>query len=264
MPAAELSRLQAQINAITTQFETPAVFVKSLTSLLELYGNRDHQIGDAVKIHVLMPSYQPPNLVMRQLETLLSALTSQKPDLALEIMDSLWQKSYYETRLLAIAMLGNLPIDKLQATRERFLKWLRPGLESGLIDALISKGSLQLRQYQIDEWLLWTKKWVNHRNPEFVKIGLRSLSVICADPNFSNFPKIFSILESLILKPIFPIQKELTYLFRIIIEHVPMETISFFRSILTHKQSNEIKSFFRRCLPFFEKDFQMIIKSELQ
>lgn len=263
MPAAELSRLQAQINAITTQFETPAVFVKSLTALLELYSNRDLLTGDSIKIQVLMPSYRPPTLVMRQLETELSTLTSQRPDLALQILDLLWQKTYYETRLLAIFMLGNLPIDMLQPMRERFLKWVQPGLESGLMKSLINKGSLQLRRYKMDEWLLWAQKWVDNRNPEIVKIGLRALSVVCVDPNYINFPTIFSIIESVILKPIFPVQKELTSLFKIIIERVPMETISFFRSILAQTQSNEIKSFFRRCLPFFEKDLQQSIKSEL-
>jgi len=263
MPAAELSRLQAQISAISTQFETPALFVKSLTALMELYSDRNYQTSDSIKIRVLMPSYRPPTLVIRQLEIDLSALTSQKPVPALEIMDLLWQKTFYETQLLAIFMLGNLPFDMLQPMSVRFLNWMKPGLENGLMEALLNKGSLQLRQYKIDEWLRWAQKWIDNKNPEIVKIGLRALLVVCADSNYINFPTIFTSIEPLILKSFFPVQKDLTSLFKTIIERVPVEAISFFRSILVQSQSKEIKSFFRRCLPFFEKDLQQSLKSNL-
>jgi len=263
MPAADLSRLQAQISAISTQFKTPSRFVKSLTALMELYSDSHFQTGNSIKIEILMPSYRLPFLVMRQLETDLSSLTYLQPDPALEIMDLLWQKTFFETRMLAITMLGNLPIDILQPMRERFLNWVQPGLENHLMEALLNKGSFQLRQNKIDEWLRWAKKWIIDKNPEVEKIGLRSLKIVCSDSHYINFPAIFSIIEPIILKPIFPIQKELTSLFKTIIGRVPMETLSFFRSILVQSQSNEIKAFVRRCLPFFEKDVQQSLKSIL-
>jgi len=263
MPAAELSRLQAQISAISTQFETPREFVKSLTSLMELYSDMNSSIGDSIKITVLMPTYRLPMIVTRQLEIDLSCLTKDAPDHAVKIMDILWQKSFYESRYCAIVMLGSLPIEMLSLIRKRFFNWMQPDLEKSLKIALLVKGSLTLRQRKLDEWLLWAQKWIENKDQEYSKVGIQALIIVCSEADFSNYPSIFKIIQPVFSKPIFPIQKELTELFKIIIKRVPVESVSFFHSILKKSQSNEIHAFIRRILPFYDNDLQQSLKSAI-
>ena len=109
MPAAELSKLQAQISAISTQFGEPRIFIRSLLTLMELYSDQHYKTGDLSRIQHLIPEYRLPALVIQQLTYSLSSLTADYPIPAIQIMDALWQEKYFEARLMAAIMLGFLP-----------------------------------------------------------------------------------------------------------------------------------------------------------
>ncbi len=67
MPAVQLARLRAQVEELSSRFSQPAVYLRALRDLLELYADRTYQPGQGVPSQVLTPSYHVPMLVMRQL-----------------------------------------------------------------------------------------------------------------------------------------------------------------------------------------------------
>src|SRR5512133_2706116 len=101
MPAAELTRLRAQINGLITRFADPESFRLALRDLLDLYANRAYRAGQAVQPQSLLPSYRVSPLIMQQLDLELSKTCQEQPEQALKVVEMLWHDPYLEPRLLA-------------------------------------------------------------------------------------------------------------------------------------------------------------------
>src|SRR5512142_2159797 len=123
MPAAELTRLRAQINGLITRFADPNGFRLALRDLLELYANRAYRPGQAVQPQPLLPSYRVAPLIMQQLELELSKTCQEQPAAALELIETLWHDPFLEPRLLAATLLGNIPAGLGKAVTQKLRAW---------------------------------------------------------------------------------------------------------------------------------------------
>jgi hypothetical protein len=261
MPAAELSRLQAQISAISTQFNEPRIFLRSLLTLMELYSNQHYKPGNLSRIKHLVPEYRLPAPVIQQLTSSLSTLTSDYPIPAMQIMDSLWQAKHFEARLMAAIMLGNLPSQPIEPAMDRINKWVNPIEDKDLINALLNSANRLFKAEKMGGWLDQIKAWLGYDNEGMVKIGLQAIHVILNDQNFVNSEKIFPLLEPFFLHPNLSFQKELLHIVELLADHSEMEITSFLRSILMHTNEAEVIRFVRRCLPLLEQDSQTLLKA---
>ena len=264
MPAAELSRIQAQIKAISTQIDQPAVFVHSLQALLEMYAEHAFQPGNLAKFKILIPSYRVPPLIMHQLEINMPGLAEKNPSQVLEAADLLWKEKYYEVRLMGIILLGNLPVKFAQPVSKRIASWINPDEEKELIKALLSFGSRRLRNEKPELWLHIIQMWIKDENDEIKKIGLQSLISIIIDPEFEDFPKIYSLLEIAIRDPNVTIQKELFLAISQMTDRSPMEMTAFLRNVLIKTQEETVRKFIRRCLPLLEETDQVSLKAIME
>ena len=261
MPAAELSRLQAQISAISTQFDEPRIFLRSLLTLMELYSDQHYKPGDLSRMQHLIPEYRLPALVIQQLTSSLSSLTADHPIPAMQIMDTLWQAKHFEARLMAAVILGSLPAQPIEPVMDRINNWVNPEEDKDLIAALLNSANRLLWADKMEVWLNQINHWLGFDNEGFVKIGLQALNVILNDPKFMNSEKIFPLLEPVILHPILSLQKDLLSIIELLADHSEMETTAFLRSILMHTNEAEVIRFVRRCLPLLEQDSQISLKS---
>jgi hypothetical protein len=264
MPAAELSKMQAQISAISTQFNQPRTFVNNLLILMEQYQDRISQIGDVAKINVIMRAYHIPSVMLNQLEFDLAKKASKYSEDALEIADLLWEDKHYEARLMAIVLLGNIHQDSSRATTERLLKWINPNLDNNLLAALFSIGTQQLRSGNMDIWRGLIQQWLRNENEEFYKIGLQALKALIDDPYFEDFPFIFKSLEGMILHLSIPNQNQLLKILETLVHRLPLETVAFLHSMLNMSNTRIMKQFIRRCLPLFDKTVQNDLKVSLK
>jgi hypothetical protein len=261
MPAAELSRLQAQISAISTQFGEPRIFLRSLLTLMELYSDQHYKPGNLSRLHHLIPEYRLPALVIQQLTYNLSSLTADYPIPAMQIMDALWQEKHFEARLMAAVMLGYLPAQTIKPMMDRINNWVNPGEDKDLITALLNSANRFFAAERIEVWLNQINHWLGLDNEALTKIGLRALQVVLIDPKFVNSQNIFPLLEPVIIHPVFSLQKELLTLIELLVNHSEMETTAFLHSILTKTNDAEVIRFVRRCLPLLQPDSQASLKS---
>jgi hypothetical protein len=261
MPAAELSKLKAQINAISTQFEEPPIFLHSVLALMELYSDQHYKPGDLSGVRHLIPEYRLPALVIQQLSISLSELTVVKPVPATQIMDALWKNKYFEPRLIAAIMLRSLPTHPIEPLIERIRNWMDPEIDNDLITALLNSCHRLFTVENMGVWLDLIQFWLGLDNVGSVKIGLRALQVILNDPKFANIEKIFPLIEPAMLNPNSALQRDQYSLIESLNNYSEMETTAFLRSILTRTSDPEVIRFIRRCLPLLAPESQVIIRS---
>jgi hypothetical protein len=261
MPAAELSKLKAQINAISTKFEEPPIFLHSLLVLMELYSDQHYKPGDLSGVRHLIPEYRLPALVIQQLSISLCELTVEKPVPAIQIMDTLWQNKYFEARLIAAVMLGSLPTHPIEPLIERIRNWMDLEIDNDLITALLNSCHRLFAAENMGGWLDLIHHWLGLDNVGSVKIGLQALQVILNDPKFANIEKIFPLIEPVALNPNSALQRDLYSLIGLLANCSEMETTAFLRSILTQTNDAEVIRFVRRCLPLLDPESQASLKS---
>jgi hypothetical protein len=260
MPAAELSRLQAQISAISTQFDDPPLFLRSLLTLMELYGDQNFRPGDHSRVKHMNPEYHLPLLVIQQLGNSLNQLTAQNPDSAISTMDSLWQEKRFEARFLAAGMLGQYPAQFKASISERIQTWVRPDEDAELISTLLNSANHFFISNDLEKWLKQIQHWLDSKNFQINKIGLRGLQILVEDTEFEKFEKLYPLLEPIFIHPIFSLQKNTLEVIKSLIKRSEMETLAFLRSIFLQTKEPEVIRFIRRCIPFFSNEAQDHLK----
>ena len=69
MPAVNPTRLRFQIDELMHNFASPPEFHRNLRDLFSLYANRTLRYGDSTEVKPLIPMYNLPTPVIRQLQT---------------------------------------------------------------------------------------------------------------------------------------------------------------------------------------------------
>lgn len=263
MPAAELSRLEAQINAISTQFLQPQRFLRSLFALLDLYTNQNFRPGQHSRVEHLMPVYRLPVLVTQQIGKALNQMTKINPIPALKIMDGLKQDKHFEAQFLAAGMLGFLPIDLKEQVLERLQAWVQPEEDEMLLEAIIRSGQHFFAGHDLENWLKQIQHWLAADDLRFKKIGLRGLKMLIDDVHFDQFEKIFPLLAPLFLNPLLPLQRDTLEVLKSSINRSEMETSAFIHSLLQKSEDAATLRLIRRCVSLFSSDVQKRLNSAI-
>lgn len=264
MPAAELSRLRAQINELIIRFEDPESFRLALRDLLELYANRAYRPGKVVQPQSIFPSYRVPPLVIRQLELELSKTCQEMPDQALNVVESIWNDPFLEPRLLAAVLLGALPAKYGPAVAEKLRAWSQPAVNFRLLEALFKNGAVELRRSNPQLLVGLIEEWISSTQPEIQAIGLWALVPMVQDPVFENIPAVYRIIGPLVQNIPSTLQTDLTLLIEALIQRSPAETAFFLRQAITLAASSSTARLVRRSLPSFTPDQQSSLRAALQ
>src|SRR5436190_14194375 len=108
MPAIDIARLKIQAAVLVEKFDQPAVFLKGLHEILDLYADRTLRVGVVATPLSTLPAYRAPQAVLRQIEMELAPLAGAFPEQAMGLTDALWKDGHLETRLLAATLLGRI------------------------------------------------------------------------------------------------------------------------------------------------------------
>lgn len=260
MPAAELSRLKAQISAISTQFGQPAQFLHSLISLMELYADQHLRAGEQSRLEHLHPEYHLPAVVIQQLGKTLSTLTFQQPNVAMKTMDALKEDKHFEAKLLAAEMLGSFPPKYTDVVLSRQQTWIQPGEDELLLNKILESCNRFYVDTDADGWLKQIGRWLQDKDLRFIKIGLQALLLLINDAKYFKFEKSFPLLEPVFLNPVLGLQREALEVLKSLINRSEMESLAFVRSILIKTQDEDSLRFIRRCIPLFSTESQVILK----
>lgn len=264
MPAAELSRLRAQINGLIAQFKDPVALRRGLRDLLEMYANWAYRPGKALQPQPLLPSYRVPPLVMQQLELELSRTCQEMPVEALAVVEELWRDGYLEPRQLAAMLLGAIPISQAEAVLAKICAWAQPAENFRMIDTLFRCGTISIRHSAPEQLTPVLEEWLTASAIETQVMGIRALIPLIEDMQFANLPIIYRLLGPLVQNATPGLQTELQSALEALVRRSPTETAFFLRQSLGVTAQPATARMIRRCLPLFDVGLQTSLRAALQ
>jgi hypothetical protein len=257
MPAIHPARLKQQAAALTDQFDEPAMFIRSLHHLLESYAERVAKPGQSGEPPTLSQAYQVRPPVIRKILIELTPLVQDDPVGGLALCDTLWEQSYLEFRLLAIALLGKIPCQAPEPILERINSWSKPDLEHRLQDALLDQGMESLRKDQPDAVISQLETWLDPSNDTFHHlIGLRALEFLADHRDFENLPVIFHLIEPMTRTTHPSFRPEILDILAVLAHRSPRETALFLKQTLEIPNSPDTAWLIRQSMQEFPADLQ--------
>lgn len=257
MPAIDIARLKTQAAVLVEKFDQPAVFVRELREILDLYADRTLRVGISAPASVL-PAYRAPQAVLRQIEMELAPLAAAFPEQAMALTDALWKAGYLETRLLAASLLGKIHPSTPQLT-ERVRSWVNRVRDKQLRGALLNAGLGRLRRENPERFIELIQDWFNPSTPKLWENAIYALIPLLEDPSYDNLPPIYNLLTPVIQNMPPVLQNELTDLLNALYRASPVETTYFLRQAVAGATSSQCPVILRRIAPGLPAPFQPVV-----
>ena len=265
MAAIQVARLKIQSVRLAENFASPQAFVRELHSLLDFYADRTHRPGQSGDPPPILPAYNVPPQVIRQVERELAPIANQDGQAALAMSDRLWMEDCLECRLLAIALLGLLPPSLATPILNRVSAWAGSNTEARLNKALFSSGLKRLRQEDPERYLAQVSEWVNSEQVFTQILGLQAIVQLVASQEFSNVPIVFRLITPLVRSAPTRLRPDLLDILRHLAQRSPRETVFFLRQNLVIKTDNPGTAWLaRQCLSALPPESQVSLRSALR
>ena len=264
MPAIQLARLKIQTTELLTNFDRPTDFVHEMHLLLGFYADRTRRPGQSGKPKPLIQAYNVPKQVMRRIRSDIVEMVDADPESAQTLADQLWDNSWFECRLLAISILGMLPLDFSAFVVERLQIWGENCREDALLDALLDDGAANIRNQTPDAFQQLVEDWLSDGNTSLRKLGLRALPALILNPEFENLPVFFRLLAPLIRESASMLETDVITVVRAMGQRSPQETAYFLRQNLIASHKSGLTVIIRRSVDVFPPDLQDLLREMLR
>jgi hypothetical protein len=198
MPAIQPARLKQQAADLANTFDQPAIFIRGLHALLDLYTDHTHRSGQSGEPSPLMGAYNAPPPVMRQVWFELNRLIKIHPENIYPLCDALWAESNLDLKLLAAQLLDQCPVEAPEPLIDRLQSWIRSGLDTHLLDALLEHGLMKVHHHAPDQALELVASWLSSSELTLQQAGLRAIPPIIKSLGTQSLPDIFRQLTPFI------------------------------------------------------------------
>jgi hypothetical protein len=263
MPAVNPTRLNLQIADLLESFNAPEEFLKKIRDLFSFYANRTLRQSDMAEMTPLLHMYHLPDPVMPQLKLALRPSINQAPQNALILADTLWQDKFFETRQIAIYLLGQTTTTEPDPIITRLENWLSPELEPVLKETILFSGTQQLQSNFPQGWSAWVESLLSRDNASWISMGLIALRAGLRSSPSEKLPEIYRMLSQFIREPHFAIMNEMTRLIEALANQSPTETAYYLKQALSLSKSSSTKRLIRQCLPFFPEEARAELQAAL-
>lgn len=264
MPAVNPARLRFQMEDLLKSFSSPREFHRQLQKLFSLYANRALRFGESSGTKPLLPMYNLPQPVIRQLRLDLSAVIKEFPDDALNLADELWLDEYYEIKQTAIFVLGAIPIRNPEPILDRVEGWLSPALDSTLKKDILSSGVVGIQSAFPEIWESFIESLLSNDEQKIITLGVLGLTEGLKNPAYTNLPVIFRLISPLIQSPQPAFIHPLTALVDALAQRSPTETSFFLQQTLSLSGSKETARLVKGCLDSFPPDLRQGLRESLK
>jgi hypothetical protein len=201
---------------------------------------------------------------MRRLYSDISSFVVDDPEGGLELADRLWEDSWFECRLLAINILGCLPIMHHDQVVARLGKWGRTCKEDVLIDALLQDGAIKIRREMPDDFQILVEEWLSISETSLKKLGLRAIPPLVENQKFDNLPIFFRLLAPLLRESSTALEIDLLKAIRALGYRSPQETTYFIKQNLIAPHKSGTAVIVRRCIDVFPIELQAQLREVLR
>jgi len=249
MTAIDLTRLQKQIEELSSVFSEPAAFVKALHELLSFYERRAYRPSSELVPKTFMRSYRLPAQVLPLIEIGLKQTVSLHPNEAFALVRALWQDPYYETRVLASGILGQLSPEASAEVSTLLEEWVSTPLDRAVLEALLQKGSQSLRL--AGDWDAFMQKLLTSPFPRMQSAGLLALAIDLEQRPLSKYSGIFKLVRPFIQAGDDRLENNLSRVVQNLAERTPSETAYLLKQVLSDTAGSDIERRIRDYLSFF-------------
>ncbi|MCW5838620.1 MAG: hypothetical protein KIT29_01780 [Anaerolineales bacterium] len=236
MANVQLGQLQQEAAQLSTHFSDPETYLKQLERLLESYASPIHRHGRVRGMRPILFSYEVPALVLHRLELEQQFQASQQPAAALAVADALWARRSYETRQLAIRLLGATPAPSHEITA-RLEAWSAENQEELLVSLLFQSGARGLAEQQPQALLAFGRAMLASQTLRKQILGLGCLQTLLSSRGFDNLPALFNALLPISQDMPRKLQPFLADVLSELAARTPKETAFFLQQLLAGQHS---------------------------
>jgi hypothetical protein len=263
MPAVKIARLKSEVAGLGDLFSQTEEFKRTLDHMLDFYSDRVYRAGHNVPPPPLIPIYHIHPLVMQQIELELQRKCQEDETAGLALADVLWTDRHFETRQLAVFLLGQVSLDPPQPVFQRFQEWARPDEPAEILELLFNRGSARLRKEQSGMWLETIQKWLDNSSPTLQNMGLQALQAVVSDRQFNNLPPAYRMISKFLHSPHPSLVRSLQDLLEALARRSPTETVYFIRQILGSPTPPVTIRMIRKILPLLPPESQASLRQML-
>lgn len=264
MPAIQLARLKQQSALIATSFDRPLAFISGFHAVLNFYADRTFRPGQSGAPSTLLPAYNVPKPVLRQVAGELSPMIARDPARALALADALWQQDNLECKQLAVAILSYLPIEQKDAVIERARAWLPGEVEPRLVEAFFEQSLAKIHTGLPVEFEQIAAKWLESPRLEEQKLGLKALLTMVKDEDSQNLPFVFRKLTPLVRAAHHRLKSTLLEVLEESARRYPGEAAYFLKQVLLMPDSPSGAWLARQCLKSFPPETRASLREALR
>jgi len=258
VPAVDIARLKIQAAVLVEKFDQPAVFIKQLHEILDIYAERTMRTGLVASPISVLPAYRAPQPVLRQIEMELGPLAATFPEQAMALTDALWKDGYLESRLLAATLLGRIHPDTTLLL-ERITAWTSRTRDDQVRLALLSTSLARIRRESPSKFLQLMRAWFDPATPIMWGNAIHAIIPLLQDPGYENLPPVFNLLSPVIKTMPSIMQNDLADLINALYAASQVETTYFLRQVITSATSPQLSVTIRRILTQLPSSLQPII-----
>jgi hypothetical protein len=262
MTAINPARLKIQSAKVAESFLDPNQFISELHGLFTFYAARIRQTSLS-RAPLALQAYQIPAPVMRTLEQELSEKVKEYPDKCLQLVDILWEEDWVEFRQLAVLLLGLIPVRSSKEILIRIRSWVKTSPTEELRQLVMVTGLKGMKSEKPDQVLDLLKSMGASKDKKEQQGTLYGLIPFAKDPNFENFPKVFKILNVILLFDSQNLIKEITTIIRALQKRSDQETANFLVRQLSTASKPRILRITRQVLKYFSAESQELLRKGL-
>ncbi|MGA2112452.1 MAG: DNA alkylation repair protein [Anaerolineales bacterium] len=182
MPSLNLTRWREECLQLARQVDRPQEFQSSLRAAFASHSHRSLRRGPSLAAQGALPSWNVPAIMVHELEAALAPVFRERQTQSLALADMLWEKGYYEERLLAVFIL--------QAAAEpdqallRISNWARSQEDPRLMKILAERGMDPLRRRLPDHLEALVAQWIDDGQVSVRRLGWTAIrSWLESDPD---------------------------------------------------------------------------------
>ena len=263
MTAINPARLKIQCVELSELYSDPDNFIQDLHKLFDFYAIRVRKSG-ITRTSQLLQSYQVSPPVMRALEQELIAPLNTQPSQGLILIDALWEQEWIETRTLAVSLLGSIPPINPDSIFKRIKSWISSCESNAIRSILTSRGVSRLSTENPELVLNFFHELSSSPTKENCQAVLFGLVPFASNQDFDNLPRLYKLLDSILLVDEKGLVKEILIILKTLIKRSEQESLYFLERQLYTASKPRILRVTRQILPNFSVQNQAVLKEALK
>lgn len=264
MPVIQPAKLKQESARLVELYHQPDIFIRELHNMLELYADRTYRRGQAGEPASILPTYNVPPPLLRQITRDLKPLAQIWREETLILCDMLWSEENFEIRSLATYLLGQIELKPPDPVIERLMMWSDETMDERVVQVLLDYGLSRMRSEAQAELITMIEEWLISNSLIKKQLAVRVLIPMTDDPPGENIPLIFRLTTPFIRRTERELRPYVLRLWRQLAVCSPQETAFQLKQNLKAPDNPDIKWFIRHLIPSFPDDIQNSLREYLR